>query len=127
MNDKKEQGEINMEENFWIDITVDISRLEDCRDTIKIILDTVAGFSILDLPLSLFCSYWHLVEVIKWLKVLNGDTDIDALYKPKMQKKDVCNIREGQWHETLRFMRGQVAPETESRSFKEKNRNPRKR
>jgi hypothetical protein len=81
-----------MEKQVWIDITIDISRLEECRDTIKIILDTVASFSIIDLPSSLFCAYWQIGEAIKWLKVLNGDTTEDDLLK--MRSANVYNICE---------------------------------
>jgi hypothetical protein len=92
-----------------IDITIDISKLEECKETIKNILDTVSSFSLIDLPMELCMAYWALSNAIKWLEVLNGDTNIDDLYK--VPKPDVCNLREGHRRETLRSLRGQTPDE----------------
>jgi hypothetical protein len=59
-------------ESPWVDITIDINKLEDCKATIKIVLDTVATFSLINLPIELYKAYWALTNAIKWLRVLNG-------------------------------------------------------
>ena len=100
-----------MEENFWADITIDISKLEDCKETIKIILDTVISFSVIDLPIELCKAYWALSNAIKWLKVLNGDTKIDDVHP--MWEKSVCDIRETHRYQEMRLLRGHTPPEGE--------------
>jgi hypothetical protein len=98
-----------MDKEHWVDITIDISRLEECKETIKDVLDTVALFSVIDLPIELCNAYWALSNAIKWLKVLNGD-DHDDLHR--MSKRDLCDIRQSQRQSDLRLLRRQT-PEGE--------------
>ncbi len=87
----------------WSNITIDISKLEYCRQSVSAILDTVKTFSVNDLTLELYCAYYSLGEAIKWLKFFNGDIDIGNL--PEMWRGDVHNIYPDRRIENLRPVR----------------------
>lgn len=53
----------------WIDITIDISKLEIIKTEIKNVLDTVKTMSVIDLPISLSIAYWSIDKAIKLLKL----------------------------------------------------------
>lgn len=74
----------------WVNITIDISKLEDCALQIAVILETVKMFSVNDLALELYCALYSIGEAIKWLKFFNGEIDIDSL--PEVWRGDVPNI-----------------------------------
>lgn len=86
----------------WVDITIDISKLEDCQLQIAEIFETIRTFSVNDLALELYCALYSINEAIKWLKFFNGDIDIDSL--PEVWRGDVPNIFNNRRPENLWFM-----------------------
>ena len=76
----------------WANITIDISKLEDCQLYIADVLETVKMFSVNDLALELYCALYSIGEAIKWLKLFNGGIDIDIDSLPEVWRGDLPNI-----------------------------------
>lgn len=87
----------------WVNITIDVSKLENCQLIIQDILETVGSFRVVDLPMELYCAYYAIGEAVKWLKFFNGDIEIDSLRE--MWRSNVCNIYPDRQEENLRFLR----------------------